>query len=395
MARILLVSHDGWRTGAPYLLLWLGQWLATHEDHELEAFFVRDGPLRQEFAAICPTGFWVPPPPRRLHRRLLDRLLQHEESPGGHLRQTISRFRPDLVYLNTLVLGQHLAGLREAFPHTRFLTHVHELEQSLAISSSPDAVQLQLELSDRVIACAECVRENLIRRHHVPPERLSLVRVFIPHRSAEEFAAAPRPESDCAALLARLDEDRRRGTFVFGFTGSPIARKGFDLLPLLVKACAERFGDHPFLAVWVGCAPGTESHAMAMHDISRLGLEDRLLLHQGVASAVPVISRFMAVSLLSREDPYPVVCLEGAALGVPTVCFQQAGGIAEFVAGGCGMAVPYLDLESFADALYGLAADPERQAELGTAASARVFRESSIDVAGGEIAAIVNDLTSD
>lgn len=392
MARILLVSHDGWRTGAPYLLLWLGQWLATHQDHELEAFFVSDGPLREEFAAICPTGFWAPSPPRRLHRRLLDRLLHHDDGSGVRLRQTIARFRPDLVYLNTLVLGQHLAGLREAFPHTRFLSHAHELEHSLAISSRPDAVRLQLAISDRVIACADCVRENLLRRHSVPPERLSMVREYIPYRSPEEFAAAPRPEADCAALLARLDEERQRGTFVFGFTGSAIVRKGFDLLPLLVQACAERFADHPFLAVWVGCGPGTEAHGLAMHDIGRLGLEERLLLHPGVASAVPVIGRLMAVSLLSREDPYPVVCLEGAALGIPTVCFQQAGGIAEFVSGGCGMAVPYLDLEAFADALYGLALDPERRWGMGRAASERVFRESSIDVAGGAIAAVINEL---
>lgn len=392
MARILLVSHDGWRTGAPYLLLWLAQWLAVHRDYELEAFFVRDGPLREEFAAICPTGFWAPAPPRRLHRRLLDRLLHHDASPAALLRQTITRFRPDLVYLNTLVLGQHLAGLREDFPHTRFLSHVHELEHSLAISSQPDAVRRQIDLSDRLIACADCVRENLIRGHGVSPQRLSLVRVFLPYRNAEEFASAPRPDQDSASLLARLDNERQQGTFVFGFTGSPIARKGFDLLPLLVRACAERFADHPFLAVWVGCGPGSVPHGLAMHDLHRLGLEDRVLLHGSVASAVPAIGRFSAVSLLSREDPYPVVCLEGAALEIPTVCFQQAGGIAEFVAGGCGIAVPYLDLEAFADALYGLAQNPERRLGQGKAASEKVFRESSIDVAGHAIAGVIDEL---
>ncbi|MCS5692570.1 glycosyltransferase family 4 protein [Cyanobium sp. FGCU-6] len=394
MARILLVSHDGWRTGAPYLLLWLAQWLATHRQHELEAFFVRDGPLREEFAAICPTGFWAPAPPRRLHRRLLDRLLHHDDAPGALLRQTITRFRPDLVYLNSLVLGQHLLGLREDFPDTRFLSHVHELEHSLAISSQPDAVRRQIDLSDRLIACADCIRENLIRRHDVPPQRLMLVREFLPYRNAEEFASAPRPTQDSASLLARLDDERRRGTFVFGFTGSPIARKGFDLFPLLVRACAERFADHPFLAVWVGCGPGSVPHGLAMHDLQRLGLEDCVLLHGSVASAVPAIGRFSAVSLLSREDPYPVVCLEGAALGVPSVCFEQAGGIPEFVAGGCGVAVPYLDLQAFAAALHDLALHPERRERLGEAARERVFRESSIDVAGGAISAVMEELIS-
>ncbi|MFM7394213.1 MAG: glycosyltransferase family 4 protein [Cyanobium sp.] len=392
MARILLVSHDGWRTGAPYLLLWLASWLADHRSDELEAFFVRDGPLREEFATICPTGFWAPSPPRRFHRRLLDRLLHRDLDASARLHQTIARFQPDVVYLNSLVLGQQLVGLREAFPQTRFVTHVHELEHSLALSSTPVAVQRQLDLSDRVIACAACVQENLLSNHGVPSERLRLVREFLPHGSAREFAEHPRPQSDSAALIARLQEERRRGTFVFGFAGSPIDRKGFDLFPLLLRACARRFEDHPFLGVWVGCGPGSTAHGLAMHDLSRLGLEERVLLHGAVASAVPVIAQFSAVSLLSREDPYPVVCLEGAALGVPTVCFEQGGGIAEFVTGGCGLAVPYLDLDAFADALHALAVNPERRRRLGEAACERVFRESSIDVAGGAIGTVIDEL---
>lgn len=389
MARILLVSHDGWRTGAPYLLLWLAQWLAARGEHVLEAFFVQDGPLREEFAGICPTGHWAPAPPRRLHRRLLARLRRSDAEAATLLHRTIARFQPDVVYLNTLVLGHLLEGLAEAFPHTAFLSHVHELEHSLALSTTAADVRRQLALSDRVIACAPCVRDNLIQRHGVPEQRLDLVRVFLPHASAEAFAAAPRPEADSAALLARLDAERQRGTFIFGFTGSAIARKGFDLLPLLVRACADRFGDRPFLAVWVGCSPGSPAHGLALQDLQRLGLEQKVLLHGPVASAVPAIGRFSAVSLLSREDPYPVVCLEGAALGVPTVCFEHAGGMPEFVAGGHGLAVPYLNLPAFADALFSLACDPGQRERLGQAARERVFRESSIAVAGCAIAAVI------
>ncbi|MEB3165879.1 MAG: glycosyltransferase family 4 protein [Cyanobacteriota bacterium] len=389
MARILLVSHDGWRTGAPYLLLWLAQWLAARGEHELEAFVVQDGPLRQEFAGICPTGFWAPAPPRRLHRRLLDRLGGGDADAASLLRRTIARFRPELVYLNTLVLGHLLEGLAEAFPDIVFVSHVHELEHSLSLSTTPADVRRQLAISDRVIACAPCVRDNLIARHGLPEERVDLVRVFLPQASAEAFAAAPRPQADSAALLERLDAERERGTFVFGFTGSAIDRKGFDLLPLLVRACAERFGDRPFLAVWVGCSPGSPAHGLALQDLQRLGLEQRVLLHGPVASAVPAIGRFSAVSLLSREDPYPVVCLEGAALGVPTVCFEQAGGMPEFVAGGHGLAVPYLDLAAFADALHSLACDPAQRQRLGQAARERVFRESSIAVAGPAITALI------
>jgi glycosyltransferase involved in cell wall biosynthesis len=54
---------------------------------------------------------------------------------------------------------------------------------------------------------------------------------------------------------------------------------------------------------------------------------------------------FDVFALVSREDPFPVVCLEAASLGKPIVCFNSSDGEKEFVENDCGFVVPDLDIE--------------------------------------------------
>ena len=74
-----------------------------------------------------------------------------------------------------------------------------------------------------------------------------------------------------------------------------------------------------------------------------------------------------------------MVALEAAAAAVPTICFRDGGGIVDFVADGCGVAVDYLDLGAFAAALHRLSTDPQTRRDWSQRSRARVFRESSID----------------
>lgn len=53
--------------------------------------------------------------------------------------------------------------------------------------------------------------------------------------------------------------------------------------------------------------------------------------------------------MISREDPYPLVNLEVAALAKPIICFRNSGGSQEFVENDAGFIVSYLDVEKMAD----------------------------------------------
>ena len=55
MTKTLFVCHEGQRTGAPLLLLWLIRWLKSHRSIQPVVALMRDGPLKEEFSALCPT----------------------------------------------------------------------------------------------------------------------------------------------------------------------------------------------------------------------------------------------------------------------------------------------------------------------------------------------------
>jgi len=340
---------------------------------EASVVLMSDGPLRPDFEALAPTVAWSRPLFQPLLERLAARLGRGQaSSPDGLLEAAVKRHKPDLIYLNTLVLGQHLKGLSADPSRPACLTHVHELETTLATMSTPEAVARQLALSSGVVACAEGVRQSLHIHHGLPLDRCSVIPGFLPlsppgHGRAQD------------ALLEPLETALAAGSFVFGFAGQAIPRKGFDLFPLLVRECEQIFAGKPFLAVWLGASPQQEAVILARRDLQQLGLEHRVLLLPPMPSGIDVIRRYAVHGLLSREDPYPLVALEAAASSVPTICFEGGGGMVEFVADGCGIAVPYLDLEAFAAALLRLSNDQETRRRLGERSQARVLRESSID----------------
>jgi glycosyltransferase involved in cell wall biosynthesis len=299
----------------------------------------------------------------------------------------VSRLQPDCLYLNTLVLGYALGGLRfEPGTEPAVISHGHEMELGLMLSSQPELVTRQLALSHHVIACAEAVREHLSERYQLPPTACTVIPEYIPYSSPAELQGL-RCADASQAVIDRLQHWRRQGVFLFGFAGSPIDRKGFDLFPQLVKACLRRFGATPFKAVWVGCAEGSRAHTQAARDLRLLGVEEQALLLPGVSCGAAALAELQALALLSREDPYPVVALEAGALAVPTVCFRGSGGIASLVEQGVGLAVDYLDLDAFAAALHRLQQKPALRQQLGQQMQAAVFSGHTLEQAGPAIAA--------
>src|SRR5262249_48407495 len=90
----------------------------------------------------------------------------------------------------------------------------------------------------------------------------------------------------------------------------------------------------------------------------------------------------------SREDPFPLVCLEAAALGVPVVCFEGAGGIREFVENDAGFVVPYLDVRGAADAIVALARSRELRNRLGARAAEKGRARHDVSGGGQQVAAL-------
>ncbi|OWY59742.1 hypothetical protein B7486_72930, partial [cyanobacterium TDX16] len=107
-------------------------------------------------------------------------------------------------------------------------------------------------------------------------------------------------------------------------------------------------------------------------ELERLGLQDRVHFVGVRSDPRPWFAAADVFLLPSREDPFPLVCLEAGAAGTPIVCFD-AGGMPELVEpSGGGIVVPYPDVDAMGEAVASLLDDPGRRADAGAAASAAV-----------------------
>ena len=86
--------------------------------------------------------------------------------------------------------------------------------------------------------------------------------------------------------------------------------------------------------------------------------------------------------LTSREDPFPLVCLEAADCGLPIVCFDKAGGMPDFVQDDAGYVVPFEDTKAMAEKLIVLCFNRDERVRRGAVARERVRARHDIWIAG-------------
>jgi len=95
---------------------------------------------------------------------------------AAETRRFAATCSPALVYTNSIASARAIEVLAARVP---VLTHVHELEFQFQALSSPAVLSLVAQ-SDQFIACSNAVRDNLIHRHKVAPERVETVHSSIP-----------------------------------------------------------------------------------------------------------------------------------------------------------------------------------------------------------------------
>ena len=398
MRKILFISHEASRTGAPAILLGLIQWLQAHHQLEIVNVLMRDGAMRPEFERTGKTYTWIPTDlnqPERIYKRIAKILFQRSLSdPGTWLTKILEKEKPDIIYLSTLVLGKYLQQVNKP-SNLRIVSHVHELLPSLRQLSNDHQVQTQLALSDVVIACAPCVAETLSNTFQLAASKCTIIPEYIiPESSGAGLAHAPQPTALAASELGamhNLQAAISRGVPIFGIGGTPINRKGFDLFPLLVQECKRQFSDTPFHAVWIGCGEGSAARVALEWDLARMGLEDCVSLLPSVSMPTFrwLLSRFQVLTLLSREDPFPLVVLEAGLLGVPTVCFAGSGGIPDLAAQGCCISVNYLDLRAFAAAVKRLCLNSEEAREIAARCQHKVATDLSLNRVAPRVAEVL------
>ncbi len=126
----------------------------------------------------------------------------------------------------------------------------------------------------------------------------------------------------------------------------------------MAKNIAQNFSDAKIKFVWVGNM-GNDEHIIKA-DIEKMGLEKIVEFVGEQSNPVAYYKNFDVFLLTSREDPFPLVCIEVAQLGKPIICFDKASGTTEVIAKGGGFVVPYLDASTMAEKVMWYYTNPDK-----------------------------------
>ena len=355
---VVFISHDAQPHGAQIFLLRLLRWFRDHSELEFEIILGGGGPLEPDFAAIARVSSFPSIGPGALP----------EDDP---LIRRLRDANVGLIYANTITNGRLMGAL--ATLRCPAITHVHELGFWIKNRVRPDELRIVLDCSARFIAVSDAVRQVLVDSVGVPPAKVAVVHECVPVHGEPSPPPAERES-------AREQLGIPKGAPVVMGCGTLDWRKAPDLFVMVARRVREGAAGRPVHFVWVGGSRDGGDLAALRHDIERTGLTETMhfVAHCDNPRLYFAISDVFA--LTSREDPFPLVVLEAATAGVPTVCFDASGGAREFVESDAGFVVPYLDAAAMADRISEILASPELRRSLGERARNKVAERHDLDL---------------
>lgn len=382
---ILFISHDASRTGAPMVLLHFLRWFKAHSNVPFQILLKEDGPLASEFRLLAPTTVYS-----QLTYGVPRNLVQRVFRKTGLAYQADYRYNPlmalykpgevSLVYSNTITNGNLLTALSHL--DCPVITHVHELDFTIELNGRENLERV-LVCTQAYIACAGVVQANLNEKYGISASKINIV-----HECVPDPPAGAVPRCDAIRRAYGWNEDY----YVVGGSGLGGWRKGRDLfIQVALHALRTWPAGMPFRFLWVGNTGGAEDQLQIAYELRRAGLEGHVRFTGEVDNPQDYFAAIDAFALTSREDPFPLVCLEAAMLGKPIVCFADAGGMPEFVEDDCGFVVPYLDITAVADKLLLLGQDTGLRERLGRQAARKVRERHSVQVTAPRIARLIEE----
>lgn len=343
MKNILFISHDASRSGAPNVLL------------SVLKEVKRRNPL-MNISLICLNGGVLLPEFKRYatvclledNKKGINRLLPwslRRKLTSKHLHQFIKSKNWDFIYANTIVSLDTAIKAKE-ISGANILLHVHEMEKSFRYYNITKEMFAKV---DRFIAVSSTVVSSLIN-YDISKDIIKVVRPF-------------SANLDNNTIINNINiPNVNNDDFVIGFAGIGSYRKGADFFPLLVHNFTTKHPNVKAKFIWVGQVDQLD----ITYDAEMLGIKDRIVLTGAVSNPMDYFNRFDVFALTSREDPFPIVCMETAYLAKPCVVFEGATGIVDLVKDNLtGLVVPYLDIDAMCDALYRLYSDIELRNRLG------------------------------
>lgn len=341
--RILLVTHETSRTGAPRVAVMTARGLAA-QGHDVRVVARFPGPLMSDFRAVAPTSVEFLHRVRRRLRAVRVLRLVSFMLDSVVVLATVLRHRPDLVYVNSAAAAIYLRPA--LWLRRRVILHVHEsaeiIQQFLERARSSN----QLRVVD-LVACSPSVQLDL---------------ATLTGRHPGDIPMIPSVPDDALVMSLSTEEpdiDYSPDELVVGCCGAVEHRKGADLWEEIATRVRRTLPGRKTRFVWIGQDDLTVRPAEATQ-AEFLGPR---------ANPYPHVRNFDIFALPSRDDPFPLVVIEAMLLGKPVVAFD-VGGVSRQI-GDAGELVPPGDVADFADRIVHLLSNTYDRRVLGDRARSR------------------------
>ena len=352
--RIILVSHDFEKAGAQINLLHIGKSLKAVYGKEVIFLALQNGAYREAFEAV---GDEVMDLGLKLDNALeispeIEKVFRDHKAQGVQF-----------CLCNTVVCGV-LAPLLDQLGY-HFIHLIHELPILIDVCQFHQPIPAMKQHASMVVFSSEYARNTYIDRYGFERSKT----VVRPQGSY--FKGVPAHEKPMCRQTVRDRLYLPRDATVVLSCGYMSLRKAPDVFIALAGKIVSDPGHRHIHFVWLG---GYELEVMnwVKSDVEKMGLTPNVHFVDFVDDPAPFFAGADIFVMPSREDPFPTVVLEAMDNGVPTIAFDNAGGIPELLTDGCGIIVPYLDVDAMQREIVGLLEDEKRYQTIVDKAKERV-----------------------
>jgi glycosyltransferase involved in cell wall biosynthesis len=384
---ILFISHDASRSGAPILLRNFIKWLKVNTTHEVSILLRLGGELESDFQDLAEFDYYYSKEYnnyKTLRQRLLNRCGHYKRRLKKHHLNLVNKYekqRFDLIFSNTVVNLDVLNTLKVL--DVPMISYVRELESTIAHFGGKGLIQGLDALNEKFIADSHAVKNNLIENHSIESSKIDVV---------HEYVDIPEqlPSQNITKSL-RQELKIPPKAFIVGASGGGLWRKGYDLFIQTAIATCSKEGNENVFFIWVGGFKADKMYEIE-YDLKKSGLEKRILFVGAQKEPLNYFSLFDIFFLASREEPFGIVGMESALFETPIICFEDAGGMPEFISDKCGISVLYLNIPSVCEAIEFFKTHPEDRASYGLNAKNKVLNHHSLEIKSKELLSIIETM---
>ena len=226
--------------------------------------------------------------------------------------------------------------------------------------------------ADIFFAASLAVKNMLTENFNVPENKIFVFYEFY------------SPSLNVEPIPSDLSRKINNAKLVVGGVGFVDYRKGFDLFLETVRVISNVNNIKDILFVWLGAfGRGKDKIVKKFIELNQLG--DQVYFTGEVKNTEEYYKAFDVLFIPSREDPFPLVMLESAWFGKPIICFNNSGGITEFVDKEVGILIDSLDPGKTAREIIYLANNKDKLLLLGNSAKRKVAGSYTIDIVAPRI----------